>query len=1036
MVWETLRAAVDMSSRIRPVARRDRRPADTRDFPPGTPRWIVALQRRTRGSISVPGMPNYESARADAALRYSARPAAVVFCATEQDVRMSLLAAQDSGVAIRVRSGRHSATGYSNVDDGLVIDVRQLTHVAVDLAARTATVGAGASLGEVNAALDPHMLHLPAAGSWSSVGIAGFLQGGGYGWTARQYGMNCDQVAAARVMLADGRVIRATRDLNPALLWAVCGGSGGNFGVLLDVTYDVVELYVVWGFVLAWPIEYAARVLATVQEGFTRRGDAPDELGFRILMATIDGEETLIMEGLFAGDRQAGLEAIAPLTAIGACTTRMDITDTYAVVNERLLNEYREPGSEHDRTIFGHRSGYIVRPLGIDDWAAVIEQFKASPRPHNFAVVTPYGGQLARIAFDECAFVHRAVDLNITAYPMWNPAWAHSSEEQAFDWANEFLDLVEPFRDGSVYQNIPERGLADYRTAYWGSNFPKLLAVKRIADPNAVFSHPQGITPDPAEPVAIEQLPELEPEHARANGRSLYGTGLTRFTQQDSSALSDPDDLLGMATSEPAADSLRQRLAELSDLGRAGVVLTWDQQVTMPTGGTAARGAMIGTLQRLAHEKLVGAELSTLLAMGDPGDPIVRVVGREHQRARRVPAGLTDEIFRAGSDGMAAWLEARALDDFSRFEPALRRNVELARKYAECFPESDHPYDALLDRYEPGATTARVGALVDGVCAGLAPLVADLGARPAAEPLAGPFPVESQRAVALQIVAALGFDADGFRLDDAVHPFSCASTRTDVRVTARFEEASLSGLFAFLHEMGHALYERGIDPALARTALDQGTSLGVHESQSLLWENMVGRGEPFWSCWLPRLRDAMPAALGDIALVDFVRQINAVQPTPVRLQADEVTYALHILLRFEFELAFVEGTLDPGDVAEAWAQRTRELLGVEVPDDTHGVLQDIHWAQGAIGYFPTYLIGKVLAGQLWDVLRADLPGIDDDLRAGDYVALCDWLRDRVHRHGRTLAPSELVVHAVGGPLDPAPLLVHLNTKYRALYDLG
>ncbi|HEX8156324.1 MAG TPA: FAD-binding protein [Solirubrobacteraceae bacterium] len=1015
---------------------RGRRAGDVRAFPIGTPPWIVALQRRIRGSISMPGMPNYESARAAATLRYSARPAAVVFCETEQDVRMSLVAAQDNGIPIRVRSGRHSATGYSNVDDGLVIDVRQIRHVTVDAAARTATVGAGANLGEVNAALDAHMLHLPAGGSWSSVGVGGFVQGGGYGWTARQYGMNCDRVAAVRVMLADGRVIRATRDRNAALLWAVCGGTGGNFGVLLDVTYDLAELYAVWGFVLAWPIEDAPRVLATMQEGFRPGGDAPDELGLRTLMGLIDGEEAMIVEGLFAGSRQAGVEALAPLTAIGACTKLMDLTDAYAVVNERLLNEYGEPGAEPGRTIFGHRSGYIVRPLGIDGWAAVVEQFKASPRPHNLVVVTPYGAQLARIATDACAFVHRAVDMNITAYPMWNPAWPHSNEEQAFEWANGLLDVVEPFRDGSVYQNIPERGLADYRTAYWGANFARLLAVKRIADPNDVFTHPQGITPDPANPVVVEQLPELEPEPFGSNGPSLYGTGLSRFGQRGSNAPSTPADRHGMATTKLPPAGLRQRLGELADLGRAGVVLTWDQQVAMPAGGAAARGAMIGSLQRLAHEKLVGTELSMLLAIGDPDDPAVRVVGREHQRARRVPGLLTEEIFRAGSDGMAAWLDARAHNDFSRLEPALRRNVELAREYAECFPEADHPYDALLDRYEPGATTARAVALVDSVCAGLAPLVADLATQAAAEPLAGSFPVGSQRAVARRIVAALGFDADSFRLDTAAHPFTCASTRTDVRVTARFEDGSLGGLLTFLHEMGHALYERGIDPALARTTLDQGASLGVHESQSLLWENMVGRGEAFWSWWLPHLREAMPAALGDIALVDFLRTINSVRPTSVRLESDEVAYALHILLRVELELRLVEGTLDPADVPEAWAQRTRELLAVDISDDVRGVLQDIHWAQGAIGYFPTYVIGQVLAAQLWEALRADVPCIDDDLRGGNYVALCDWLRDRVHRHGRALSPSELVAHAVGGPLDPGPLVAHLDARYRALYDLA
>lgn len=483
------------------------------------------------------------------------------------------------------------------------------------------------------------------------------------------------------------------------------------------------------------------------------------------------------------------------------------------------------------------------------------------------------------------------------------------------------------------------------------------------------------------------------------------------------------------------APELRLRLAELSDLGRAGVVLAWDQHVTMPAGGASARAAMLGTLQRLGRERLVDAELSALLATCDPDDPVVRVIGRDQERARRVPVELSEDIVRAGTEGMAAWLDARTHNDFRRFEPALRRNVALAREYASCFPESAHPYDALIDRYEAGATTAGVGALLEHVRAGVAQLVADLSRRPDPEPLSGPFAVQSQRTVAREIAAAVGFHSDGYRLDDAVHPFACAPALTDVRVTARFEETGLHGLFTFLHEMGHALYERGIDPVLARTGLDGVASVGVHESQSRLWENHVGRGEPFWTRWLPRLRAALPAALGDVAVDDFLRAVNAVAPTLIRVDADEVTYPLHVLLRFELEVRLVEGTLDPSDLPDAWAQRTRELLGIDVPDDLHGVLQDFHWAQGVIGYFPTYVIGGVLAAQLWDVARAEIAGLDDDLRAGDYGALCAWLRERVHRHGRSLPPSELVARAVGGPLDPAPLLTHLDGRYRALYGL-
>jgi carboxypeptidase Taq len=847
--------------------------------------------------------------------------------------------------------------------------------------------------------------------------------------------MNCDRVAAVRVMLADGRVIRATRDLNPSLLWAVRGGTGGNFGVLLDVTYDLAELYIVWGFALQWPIDDAPRVLAAIQEGFMRAGEAPDELGFRCMLATMGGRQVLLMLGVFDGDRQAGMEVLAPLTAIGACTMAMDATDTYTVLNERLLHVSAELVAGWAGTYSAHRSGFVVRPLGVDGWMAVVEHFKSTPHALNVAVITAYGGQVSRIPADDCAFVHRAVDMNVSVDAAWDTGGQSSTEEKAWDWANGFLDVLAPFRDGSVYQNLPERGLADYRSAYWGSNFGRLLAVKRIADPCDVFTHPQGVSPDPADTTVVPRLPELEPEPDLKNVYGGFPRGLGTLTPDEASAVSDRSDPRRTAAMPPRAGTLRERLAELSDLGRAGALLAWDQEVMMPAGGGPARGAILGTVLDLARERLVSPELSLLLARGDPDDRVTRVLGRDQARARRVPTQLTAELDRAGSEGMALWLDARAHNDFGRVEPAVRRNIQLARAYADCFPESEHPYDALLDRYEPGVTTAEIRALLERLCDGLAPLVADLAVRDVPVPLAGHFPVAAQRAVAQEIAAAMGFDADGFRLDSAALSFACATAPTDVRVVARFEDGNLEGLFRFLHGMGHAVYERGTDPALARTTLDIGASMGVHESQGRLWENLVGRGAPFWSWWLPRLRQALPDSLPDVALDDFLRAINVVRPTAILEEADEVTLALHILLRFELEIRLVEGALDPADLPAAWAQRTRELLGIEVPDDLHGVLQDVHWTEGIFGYFPVYAIGNVFAAQLWDAVRADLPGLDDDLRAGDYRALCDWLRDRVHRHGRTLQPLELVEHAVGGPLDPGPLLAHLDTKYRVLYRL-
>jgi carboxypeptidase Taq len=481
---------------------------------------------------------------------------------------------------------------------------------------------------------------------------------------------------------------------------------------------------------------------------------------------------------------------------------------------------------------------------------------------------------------------------------------------------------------------------------------------------------------------------------------------------------------------------LLARLHELSDLGHAGQLLAWDQQVMMPPAGAPARGEALTTLQRLSHERLVDPQLGTLLDAAGPEDAaLVRVVRRDHDRARRVPTDLAAEMTRAGSEGLAAWLKAREDGDFGVFLPALERNVELARRFADCFPESAHPYDALLDQYEPGATSAAVSALFARLQEGLVPLLSAIARRPDPPGLTGDFPVAAQREAGMEIVRALGFDESAWRLDDAVHPFASTPALRDVRLTSRFDERSLTGLFALMHEFGHGLYEYGVDPALARTTLDGGTSLGVHESQSRLWENMVGRSAPFWRHWLPRLRDRLPLTLRDMDVEAFVRAINVVRPTLIRVDADEVTYSLHVILRYELELGLVEGTLQARDLPELWAAKTKQMLGIDVPDDLHGVLQDIHWSEGIIGYFPTYAIGNVLAAQLWAVAQRDLPDLDADLERGAYAPLREWLREKVHRHGRRLEPAELVEQAVGGPLDPAALLAHLDAKYRALYGL-
>ena len=485
---------------------------------------------------------------------------------------------------------------------------------------------------------------------------------------------------------------------------------------------------------------------------------------------------------------------------------------------------------------------------------------------------------------------------------------------------------------------------------------------------------------------------------------------------------------------------LLARLGELSDLGANAALLGWDQQTMMPAGGAEARGQLMATLARLRHERETDPVLGELLEAAEPADDreraIVRVARRDHDRARRVPRELAAEMELAGARAQGPWLEARERSDFSRFAPFLEENLRLRRELAACFPEADHPYDALMDAFEPGLTTARVREVFDALRAGLVPLVREIAGAQRAPVLPGPFSVRAQTELALEVARSFGFDDASWRLDLAVHPFAQSLNPRDIRVTARYDTRDLQGLFAVMHEVGHGLYEHQVGEHLARTTLDGGVSLGIHESQSRLWENWVGRSEAFWRHWSPRARELFGAAsLGELDDRDLLRAINVVEPTLIRVDADEVTYTLHVILRFELELALVEGTLAVADLPAAWNAKTRDLLGITVPDDAHGVLQDIHWAWGEFGYFPTYAIGNVIAAQLWRAACEALPTLEEDMAAGDLSRLRSWLGEHVHRHGRTLEPAELLERATGRQLDPGPVLEHLWAKYGDLYGL-
>ena len=488
-------------------------------------------------------------------------------------------------------------------------------------------------------------------------------------------------------------------------------------------------------------------------------------------------------------------------------------------------------------------------------------------------------------------------------------------------------------------------------------------------------------------------------------------------------------------------DELRERLAEVVDLEQAVAVLSWDQEVCMPPAGAEGRGEVRATVGRIAHERFTDERMGELLAAAQPRDELeadmVRVARRDYDKARRVPGELVAEIARTSSTSRMAWLQARRNSGFASFAPHLEGQVELRRRYSACFPEAEHPYDPLLDDYEPGLQTDELTEALTRLRDGLVPLVA---AAPTIDDSLlrdgpGAFPEAGQRALVRTVLRAVGVDDDAWRLDDAAHPFQATLAVGDVRLTTRYDEHDLDALYSALHEFGHGLYERQIDPALARTTLSGGVSGAWHESQSRLWENMVGRSAGFWRWCLPHAQEALPGYFSGRTWQDVQQSVNVVRRSLIRVSADEVTYGLHIVLRFELEVALIEGALAVADLPAAWNERMRSYLGVEVPDDRQGVLQDVHWSEGLFGYFPTYAIGNVIAGQLWARINAEMPDLDERLAAGDFAPLRDWLGENVHRHGRRLMPDELLARIVGGPLDPAPYLAYLERKLEASAQL-
>jgi carboxypeptidase Taq len=498
-------------------------------------------------------------------------------------------------------------------------------------------------------------------------------------------------------------------------------------------------------------------------------------------------------------------------------------------------------------------------------------------------------------------------------------------------------------------------------------------------------------------------------------------------------------------------NDLKIRLTEIADLNKIGAVLGWDQQTMMAPKGSTVRAEQMATLGRIAHEKFTSDEIGKLLddlrdyesslPFDSDDASLIRVARHDYEKQRAVPTELRVEMTRAAGLARMAWVEARKQSDFKLFLPHLEKIVALKHRYVECFKPYDHIYDPLLDDFERGMKTSEVKTIFDALKKDLIPLIAQIRERADTVSDAcvhGNFPIDQQREFALTILQRFGFRADSWRLDPTVHPFASNSGITDIRITTRYYPDFLNpSLFGSMHECGHGLYENGVDPDLERTLLARGASSSLHESQSRMWENLVGRSRAFWKFFYPKIQATFPDQLGNVEMETFYRAVNRVHPSFIRVEADEATYGLHIIVRFELEQEIMQGTLALKDVPEAWNARMKQYLGVDVPAsrDDLGCLQDVHWSGGMFGYFPTYQLGNIVGAQIWEKVLADIPDLYTQFEHGEFMVLREWLREKLHRHGRKFTPQETLRRVVGGPMDVAPYIRYLKNKFSDIYNI-
>jgi carboxypeptidase Taq len=499
---------------------------------------------------------------------------------------------------------------------------------------------------------------------------------------------------------------------------------------------------------------------------------------------------------------------------------------------------------------------------------------------------------------------------------------------------------------------------------------------------------------------------------------------------------------------EEKLNEFKQLLAEITDLGRAQALLGWDQQVYMPRGGAEDRGNILETLATITHNKFVSKEMGALIEKLRPYaeklDPesddacLIKRIAHNYDKETKVSMKWVGEFARVTTIAQGVWEEAKHKNDFKLFQPHLEKIVELRKEYAEFFKPYDHVYDPLLDDFEPGLKTKEVKEIFGKLRPQQVDLLKKIAAKKEIDDsfLHIPYPEQGQWDFGVDVITHFGYDWNRGRQDKSVHPFTTGFGIDDVRITTRFDpERAASALFSTMHEGGHAMYEQGVKPALRRTPLAGGASMAVHESQSRMWENLVGRSKPFWKFFYPKLIKIFPDQLKGVSMEAFYKGINKVEPSLIRVEADEATYNLHVMLRLELEIALLEGTVKVKDLPQAWNARMKDYLGVVPATDTLGVLQDVHWSGGMLGYFPTYALGNLVSVQLWEKINEAIPDLENQIENGNFDALLGWLRTNIHQHGAKFKPQVLVKKVTGSTITPEPYMRYLTKKYTEIYHL-